>query len=61
MERKEKITLLNNIAKGIIKVDSLKPQRKLLKMVMGEIITYRLDYRHCTKEEYEAVLNSSSG
>ena len=53
MNRKDKIMLLNNIAKGIIKADSLKPQDHLLKMVLGDTISYSKNGTSCTKEDYE--------
>lgn len=53
MDRKEKIMLLNNIAKGIIRADSLKPQQHLLKMVLGDTISYSKNGTPCTKEDYE--------
>ena len=53
MNRKDKIMLLNNIAKGIIKADSLKPQDHLLKMVLGDTISYSKNGTPCTMGDYE--------
>ena len=53
MNRKDKIMLLNNIAKGIIKADSLKPQEHLLKMVLGDTILYSKNGTPCSMEDYE--------
>ncbi|MBC7745971.1 MAG: hypothetical protein H7096_12815 [Flavobacterium sp.] len=53
MDRKEKITLLNNIAKGIIRADTLRPQEHLLKMVLGDTISYYKNGTSCTMEVYE--------
>lgn len=59
MDRKEKIMLLNNIAKGIIKADSLKPQHSLVKMDLGSgNLIYLLNNAKCTKETYETVCKS---
>jgi hypothetical protein len=54
MDRKEKITLLNNIAKGIVRADSLRPQDHLLKMRLGDNISYSKNGTPCTMEDYEA-------
>ena len=53
MERKDKITLLNNIAKGIVRAHSLRPQNHLLKMVLGDNISYSKNGTPCTMEDYE--------
>lgn len=53
--RQNKIRLLKGIARGIVKVDSLKPQPFLLKMDLGEgNIRYSIDRKGCTLAEYEA-------
>ena len=57
MDRGEKIQLLNNISKGIIKADSLKPQDSLLKMVYGEKVSYILNHNPCTKEQYLSLIH----
>jgi hypothetical protein len=61
MDRKEKITLLNNIAKGIIRADSLKPQQHLLKMVLGDNISYYKNGTSCTMEDYEETNQKQTG
>jgi len=55
MDRKEKITLLNNIAKGIVRADSLRPQEHLLMMVLGDTISYYKNGTPCTKEDFEEI------
>jgi hypothetical protein len=61
MERREKIQLLNNISKGIIKADSLQPKDNLLKMVFGDEASYTLNHYPCTKEQYEKASAKPNG
>jgi len=61
MDRKEKIMLLNNIAKGIIRADSLKPQQHLLKMILSDNISYFKNGAPCTKEDYEETNLNQNG